>query len=101
MLFLAHVVAASASELSSIIKYGADQIFKFQDSTVTDEDIESILARGQAKTNELNSKLQKIAGTNLDRFSLGDEAGSLYQWDGVDYSKEEVSLGLFLVFLSP
>jgi SWI/SNF-related matrix-associated actin-dependent regulator of chromatin subfamily A member 5 len=45
-------------ELLGMIRFGADQIFKSKDSTVTDEDIDLIISRGAEKTEQLNEKLK-------------------------------------------
>ena len=47
-------------ELLSMVRYGADKIFDgAQGSTITDEDIETIIAKGEDATKQLN---QKMAG---------------------------------------
>jgi len=76
-------------ELLSMIRFGADEIFKSRDSTITDEDIDLIISRGAQRTEELNDKLQSNAKTLLD-FSLGgaNPQASLYEFQGVDYSTE-------------
>jgi len=78
-------------ELLSMIRFGADQIFKSQDSTITDEDIDLIISRGAAKTEELNSKLKENC-TSLLNFSSEDaEGGNLYTFQGIDYSRKKRS----------
>ena len=41
-------------EMLNMIRHGADKVFSSKDSTVTDDDIETILAKGE----------QKVGGTN-------------------------------------
>lgn len=53
----------------SMIKFGADEIFKSKDSSITDEDIDLIISKGEKKTAELNEKFQKNV-LNLGTFSL-------------------------------
>eukprot|EP01102_Stenamoeba_stenopodia_P001721 TRINITY_DN1156_c0_g1_i5.p1 TRINITY_DN1156_c0_g1~~TRINITY_DN1156_c0_g1_i5.p1 ORF type:complete len:909 (-),score=259.27 TRINITY_DN1156_c0_g1_i5:116-2842(-) len=73
-------------ELLSIIKYGADEIFASKGSTITDEDIDLILSRGQEKTSLLNDKFKSKAN-NLLNFSLDSSASdNLYEFEGVDFS---------------
>ena len=36
-------------EVLSMIRHGADQVFASKDSTITDEDIDAILKRGEKK----------------------------------------------------
>lgn len=52
----------SKDDMIEAIKFGADSIFKSQGGTITDEDIDLILARGEAKTAEMKSKIQKSTG---------------------------------------
>jgi len=56
----------SAEDIAGAIRCGAENIFKATDvANVMDEDIELILQKGEAKTQELNAKLQKFTGFNL------------------------------------
>ena len=82
-------------ELLSMIRFGAQKIFNTRGSTVTDEDIERILARGKQKTAELNeeiaSKLKEGAPALLN-FSLGvEDSRSLYEFQGEDYRSKDRS----------
>lgn len=52
----------SADDVSSMIRFGADRIFRQKGSTVTDADIDAILLAGEQRTQELNSKLGKHVG---------------------------------------
>jgi SWI/SNF-related matrix-associated actin-dependent regulator of chromatin subfamily A member 5 len=58
----------SADDVSSMIRFGADRIFRQTGSSITDADIDAILLAGEQRTQELNSKLGKHVGA-LD-FSL-------------------------------
>lgn len=78
--------ALTKDEMLSMIKFGADEIFSSKDSTITDDDIELILTKGEEKTNALNEKFKKNT-QNLLNFSLDSET-SLYEFQGIDYSKE-------------
>lgn len=40
-------------EMLSMIRYGANHVFASKDSEITDEDIETILQKGEAKVNYL------------------------------------------------
>ncbi|CAN0393558.1 unnamed protein product, partial [Discosporangium mesarthrocarpum] len=62
-------------QLLDAIRFGADEVFRSKDATITDEDIDAILERGAKKTEELNSKLQKAEKGDLLNFSL--DGGSL------------------------
>jgi len=38
-------------EMLNMIRYGANQVFASKDSAITDEDIDTILMKGEAKVN--------------------------------------------------
>lgn len=68
--------------------------------TITDEDIDVILARGQQKTEEINSKLKNNVQRRLLDFSL-DGGGSLYSFEGVDYSANASKNKLLTGWIEP
>jgi SWI/SNF-related matrix-associated actin-dependent regulator of chromatin subfamily A member 5 len=79
-------------ELLAMIRFGADEIFRSKGGTVTDEDIDAIIARGQGKTEELAAKMkEKFQETNLNlsTFSVADADASrqtsLFEFRGDDY----------------
>ena len=43
----------SKEEMVALIRYGADEIFRTKDSTITDEDIDLILSKGAERTEQL------------------------------------------------
>jgi SWI/SNF-related matrix-associated actin-dependent regulator of chromatin subfamily A member 5 len=53
--------ALSAGELLNMVRHGADEIFGSSISVTTDDDIDTILKRGEAKTEELDEELRKKA----------------------------------------
>ena len=72
-------------EIMAAVRFGADSVFRSEESTITDEDIDVILARGEAKTKEMEKKIQqKDKGDMLD-FRL-DGGISAQTFEGVDYS---------------
>lgn len=60
-------------ELMSMVKFGADAIFKSQGATVTDEDIDIILAKGENRTVKDKDKFQTDVQHNLLNFRLETE----------------------------
>lgn len=68
---------------------GADTIFRSEESTITDDDIDVILERGAAKTKELNEKIQKADKGNLLDFRL-DGGVAAQTFEGIDYSDKEL-----------
>ena len=81
----------SSDDMLTMIRYGAERIFKATETESLDHDIEMILQKGEAKTQELNSKLQKFTGFNLslstnssvdDIYSMADKIDE--KDDGLD-----------------
>lgn len=75
----------SKEEILAAVRFGADSIFRSEESTITDEDIDVILERGKAKTKELAEKIQKREKGDLLDFRL-DGGISAQTFEGVDYS---------------
>lgn len=67
-----------------MIKFGADAIIHTKSSTITDEDIDLILAKSEEKTAETNEKWKNT--DNLFKLSLNDDSSNLYEFQGVDFS---------------
>ncbi|KAG7370050.1 helicase [Nitzschia inconspicua] len=79
----------SKEEMLAAVRFGADQVFRSEESTITDEDIDIILERGKAKTKELAEKIQKKEKGDLLDFRL-DGGISTQTFEGVDYSDKEL-----------
>jgi SWI/SNF-related matrix-associated actin-dependent regulator of chromatin subfamily A member 5 len=78
----------SKTELLGMIKFGAEEVIKSTESTITDEDLDSILSRGEKKKQELDAQFQPLAQqNNLLNFSLKEDA-NLYEFEGLDYSQK-------------
>ena len=75
----------SKEEIMAAVRFGADNIFRSEESTITDEDIDVILDRAKAKTKELQEKIQKAEKGDLLDFRL-DGGISSQTFEGVDYS---------------
>jgi len=73
------------------VRFGAEQVFRSEESTITDEDIEAILERGRAKTKELSEKLQKADKGDLLDFRL-DGGISAQTFEGIDYSDKHYAI---------
>jgi SWI/SNF-related matrix-associated actin-dependent regulator of chromatin subfamily A member 5 len=78
----------SKEEIMAAVRFGADIVFRSEESTITDEDIDVILERGKAKTKELADKLTKAEKGDLLDFRL-DGGISAQTFEGVDYSDRE------------
>lgn len=75
----------SKDEIMAAVRFGADTIFRSEESTITDDDIDVILERGMAKTKELHEKISKADKGDLLNFRL-DGGISAQTFEGVDYS---------------
>jgi SWI/SNF-related matrix-associated actin-dependent regulator of chromatin subfamily A member 5 len=88
--------------LQSMIRFGAELIFKGTGSMITDEDIDAILAKGMAQTDVLNGKIKEQGNNNLANFKLSDASDrSVLQWEGKDFSAMRKQDGSFLHFIEP
>lgn len=63
--------ALEREEMLAMIKFGADAIIHSKSSTITDEDIDRILAKAEEKTAEIDEKFKNTE--NLFKLSLDDE----------------------------
>ncbi|KAH8583566.1 SNF2L with a SWI SNF2 like ATpase and a Myb domain [Cryptosporidium sp. chipmunk genotype I] len=62
-------------ELHEMIQFGAQEVYHTRDlSSVTDEDIDTILAAAQERTNEMNAKMKKLS-SELDLQNLRLDGG--------------------------
>ncbi|TMW51139.1 hypothetical protein DOY81_003755 [Sarcophaga bullata] len=78
----------------NIIRFGANHVFASKDSEVTDEDIDTILERGEAKTAEKNAKLASLGESSLRSFTVDTPnndgtPSSLYLFEGEDYREKQ------------
>lgn len=83
----------SKDELMTMVRFGADEIFNARGSTITDDDIDAILAKGEERTETMKAKIAADMQHNLANFSLSGEGGatgvsSLYEFEGEVFSKE-------------
>lgn len=56
------------SELQQMVRFGADEVFKSQSATVTDLDIDAILADGEQRTEDLKARIQSGMQHTLTNF---------------------------------
>jgi SWI/SNF-related matrix-associated actin-dependent regulator of chromatin subfamily A member 5 len=76
----------------AMIKHGANYIFRSKESDLKDEDIEEILARGEAKTAEINAELDKLGENQLGLLTFDtkdEENNTLYMFEGEDYREKQ------------
>lgn len=87
---LAEQKAVNKDELLQMVRFGAEMVFSSKDSTITDEDIDRIIAKGEEATAELDAKMKKFTEDAI-KFKMDDTAG-LYDFD--DDEKDEGKLDL-------
>jgi hypothetical protein len=79
----------SKEEIMAAVRFGADSVFRSEESTITDLDIDIILERGKAKTKEMQEKITKAEKGDLLDFRL-DGGMSAQTFEGVDYSDRDL-----------
>ncbi|XP_055855745.1 chromatin-remodeling complex ATPase chain Iswi [Episyrphus balteatus] len=91
-------------EMLNIIRFGANHVFASKDSELTDEDIDTILERGEAKTNEQKAQYDEMGESSLRNFTVDNngEGGnsSVYQFEGEDY-REKHKLNVVGAWIEP
>eukprot|EP01105_Mastigella_eilhardi_P010680 TRINITY_DN2486_c0_g2_i2.p1 TRINITY_DN2486_c0_g2~~TRINITY_DN2486_c0_g2_i2.p1 ORF type:complete len:776 (+),score=255.62 TRINITY_DN2486_c0_g2_i2:1455-3782(+) len=66
-------------ELLSMVRFGADEIFRSKDVAPTDEDIDTILARGEVRTKQITDNLKEGVNKFLN-FDAADEF-NIHNWE--------------------
>ncbi|GAB6033284.1 SWI/SNF- matrix-associated actin-dependent regulator of chromatin sub A member 5 [Chamberlinius hualienensis] len=81
-------------DVLGMIRHGADHIFASKDSEITDEDIDAILERAEAKTQEQKKKLDELGEGSLRNFTMEATGQSVYKFEGEDYREKQKLSGL-------
>merc|ERR1712071_319112 len=84
--------ALNKDEMLNIIRHGADHVFASKESDITDEDIESILAKSENRTAVTAEKLEKLGESSLRNFTMDAPTESVYQFEGEDYREKQKSI---------
>ncbi|XP_055902986.1 chromatin-remodeling complex ATPase chain Iswi isoform X1 [Eupeodes corollae] len=91
-------------EMLNIIRFGANHVFASKDSELTDEDIDTILERGEAKTNEQKAQYDELGESSLRNFTVENNgegaSSSVYQFEGEDY-REKHKLNVVGAWIEP
>lgn len=89
--------AASKDELLGMIQHGAASLFTqdndaaiSSESQISEDDIDSILRKGEERTAELNKKYEKLGIDDLQKFSTE----SAYEWNGRDFTDRKKDIGI-------
>ncbi|XP_050533730.1 chromatin-remodeling complex ATPase chain Iswi-like [Daktulosphaira vitifoliae] len=86
--------ALNKDEMLNMIRHGANHVFQSKDSEITDEDIETILRKGEEKTEEMKQKLESLGESSLRNFTLDAPTESLYTFEGEDYREKQKLIGI-------
>ncbi|CAH9071839.1 unnamed protein product [Cuscuta europaea] len=76
---LAEQKTVNKDELLQMVRFGAEMVFSSKDSTITDEDIDRIIAKGEEATAELDAKMKKFTEDAI-KFKMDDSA-DIYDFD--------------------
>jgi SWI/SNF-related matrix-associated actin-dependent regulator of chromatin subfamily A member 5 len=82
----------SKGELMHMVRFGADAIMSAREGTITDEDIDTLLSRGQARTEAESAKIRENMQHNLASFSIAFEQGkevNMFTFEGEDWSSRK------------
>ncbi|XP_045832720.1 ISWI chromatin-remodeling complex ATPase CHR11-like isoform X1 [Trifolium pratense] len=90
---LAEQKSVNKDDLLQMVRFGAEMVFSSKDSTITDEDIDRIIAKGEESTAELDAKMKKFTEDAI-KFKMDDTA------DLLDFDDEKVSSHFFLYYPS-
>uniref|UniRef100_A0ACD5VY14 Uncharacterized protein n=1 Tax=Avena sativa TaxID=4498 RepID=A0ACD5VY14_AVESA len=71
--------SVNKDDLLQMVRFGAEMVFSSKDSTITDEDIDRIIAKGEETTAELDAKMKKFTEDAI-KFKMDDTA-ELYDFD--------------------
>jgi SWI/SNF-related matrix-associated actin-dependent regulator of chromatin subfamily A member 5 len=74
------------------VKFGADEILSSKEGTITDEDIDTLLLRGEERTQAINSKLSTEVQHSLATFSVGMEDCvelNMFTFEGENFKRTE------------
>ncbi|CAK8686193.1 SWI/SNF-related matrix-associated actin-dependent regulator of chromatin subfamily A member 5-like [Clavelina lepadiformis] len=83
-------------EMLNMIRHGANHVFASKESEITDEDIDAIIAQGEARTKETEQRLNELGESALRKFTLdeGESAYSVYKFEGQDWKGKQSESGL-------
>ncbi|KAJ1360958.1 chromatin-remodeling ATPase isw1 [Parelaphostrongylus tenuis] len=86
-------------DMINMIRHGAELVFASKDSTITDEDIDTILKRAELKTAELNAKMEELGESSLRNLTF-DNSKSVYNFEGENW-KDKQSEGMGQFWIEP
>ncbi|XP_047126263.1 SWI/SNF-related matrix-associated actin-dependent regulator of chromatin subfamily A member 5 isoform X1 [Hydra vulgaris] len=87
-------------DILNMIRHGADKVFAGKDATISSEDIDAILERGQKKTDEIAKKMLELGENQLQKFTM-DTSESIYQFEGQDFRETHDKPGSLSHWIEP
>ncbi|WZC17363.1 ISWI chromatin-remodeling complex ATPase ISW2 [Candidozyma auris] len=90
-------IGNTTDDLLGMIQHGAKEVFESKGSSMLDDDVDAILARGREKTASLNAKFNKLGLDDLQNFTSD---ASVYEWNGENFAKK-TNEGLGLSWINP
>lgn len=91
----------SKAELLSMIKFGAEEIFKTRHEDVTEADIDQLLDEGEARSAELTAETKQQVSMSLASFELGAEEANIYEFEGMSFKSGVESRVLYIRLHAP
>ncbi|CAB3403687.1 unnamed protein product [Caenorhabditis bovis] len=81
-------------DMISMIRHGAEQVFAAKDSTISDDDIDTILQKAEVKTAELNEKLSTLEENSLRTMTFDTNQHTkkdytVYNFEGENYKEKQ------------
>ena len=74
------------NELKDLVQFGSNVIFKSENGTFKDEDIDHLLTRGAKRAEEMKNKIDKYMDSNAEKlFDLGINSINVYEFEGDNY----------------
>lgn len=93
--------ALNKDDMLNIIRHGANHVFASKDSEVTDDDIDTILQKAEAKTEEMKQKLNTMGESTLRNFTMDAPTASVYKFEGEDYREKHKSTPIIGTWIEP
>lgn len=91
----------SKAELLSMIKFGAEEIFKTRHEDVTEADIDFLLDQGETLSVQLAADTKQQVSMSLASFELGAEEANIYEFEGISFRSGMESRILYLHLKEP
>jgi len=84
--------ALSKDEMSRMVQFGANEVFRAKGSMITDEDIDLILSKGEERSKALQKNLDERFGAGLKQkgglLDFKMDSTSMQLFEGVDYAQQ-------------